>query len=463
MVAVAVSGWSGHLVAAGGRGGLEVAITMFVALGAWLLWGQVRSRRRRYDALLLAALLALAASDALFSVLPVLTGSHLGIAPLGPHVFVQCVVAAMFIVAASADPQRVLAPGRWRLISVLCSGLVAVVADVVLALIVPAGRHPGLTVGLSLITGAILVAAAARFAWEPRSAASDPGSRRALLALGLLALGASRLQVLTTPIVPSDWITPRDLMRLLAFGVLAAALLIAVRRTREEDRRAALHVERERLARDIHDGIAQDLALIALHGPRIEAALGEGHPVAVAARRALASSREAIVDLSAQQAPSTAEALRDVAAELELRFGVVVTIVEGRTSAVAPWAREDLVRIAREAIVNAARHGRARHVEVTLGADHGRCLLRVADDGDGLPEAGGAAHEQVGSGGYGLQALRARAAGVGAQLVLRPGAEHGAVLEVLTSPAGGRSGRRRPARALRPRRRARHRAADQQG
>ena len=62
--------------------------------------------------------------------------------------------------------------------------------------------------------------------------------------------------------------------------------------------------ERRRIARDLHDGLAQDLAFIAAHGDQIAREAGEEHPLAIAARRALALSRGAIADLSASDAPS---------------------------------------------------------------------------------------------------------------------------------------------------------------
>jgi signal transduction histidine kinase len=124
-----------------------------------------------------------------------------------------------------------------------------------------------------------------------------------------------------------------------------------------------------------------------------------------------------------------------VADELEARFAIDVTVNDridtddsGRD--LPPRVREQAVRIAREAIVNAARHGGAQHVEVTLeGNDVGKLVLRVSDDGSGIsPDA------LASSTGFGLPTMRARAAELGAELTARPLLSGGTVLELSMSP-----------------------------
>ena len=103
---------------------------------------------------------------------------------------------------------------------------------------------------------------------------------------------------------------------------------------------------------------------------------------------------------------------------------------DGSGGDLPPRVREQAVRIAREAIVNAARHGHARHVEVTLeGNDVGSLLLRISDDGSGIePDA------LASSTGFGLRTMRARAAELGADLSTRPRISGGTVLELSMSP-----------------------------
>ena len=126
-------------------------------------------------------------------------------------------------------------------------------------------------------------------------------------------------------------------------------------RARAEDQQAAVRAERDRIASDLHDSLAQDLAIIAVHAQRLEGEFGMEHPLALASRGALAASRGVIADLAAAEAPTVETALRQVAAELAARFGVTVVVRVGDASG-GPGAnghdfatadREQLVRIAR--------------------------------------------------------------------------------------------------------------------
>jgi signal transduction histidine kinase len=194
--------------------------------------------------------------------------------------------------------------------------------------------------------------------------------------------------------------------------------------------RAVITSERERIARDLHDGLIQDLACIAMQGQRLDSGLGPEHPLIVAARRALDASRGAIADLTASTAPTTEAALRIIAAELEHRFNLVVDVRVDTNVPLTPEddldpsRREHLIRIAREAIVNAALHGIARHVEVILTArGRGGLLMRISDDGRGIGDSQRS--------GFGLRTMRARAAALGGELSTGPTADGGTALELL--------------------------------
>jgi signal transduction histidine kinase len=258
-----------------------------------------------------------------------------------------------------------------------------------------------------------------------------------LVAAAAFLLAAARLQALALPVVAAGWVTPRELLGLGAFGLLLTAVVRDEVRIRRRAQQAALIAQREDLARDLHDGLAQDLAVIAIHGQRLEAQLGPGHPLTVSARRALSASRAAIADLSASHAPSTATALREVADELEATLGIEITIHDEvhRDAGLEPdlraRAREHFVRIAREAIVNAARHGDAHHVDVTLASrGPGGWLLTVADDGSGIEQS-----QLASPSGFGLRTIRARAEELGGRFSAARGAGGGTVVELSTAPS----------------------------
>jgi len=270
---------------------------------------------------------------------------------------------------------------------------------------------------------------------DPRDSGSRRRSRLGSASVAYLAVIASAVVAL----VAVGFVHPLSFRSglahaLLEVGIVLAALLgarlIQVRfRAEAEVRRsvaeAAAAAERRRIARDLHDGLAQDLAFIAAHGDRLARELGDEHPLAVAARRALAVSRGAIADLSAVEASTAAGALREVAGELGTRFGIQID-VHAEPVAVTSSDREDIVRVAREAIVNAARHGRARNVTVSLTPEDGRIVLRVRDDGVGISPA--AARD---GGGFGFLSMRERAKALGGGLTASAPADGGTELELV--------------------------------
>ena len=148
--------------------------------------------------------------------------------------------------------------------------------------------------------------------------------------------------------------------------------------------RATALAERRRVARDLHDGIAQDLAFIAAHGPRFAEELGDEHPVVIAAKRALALSRSAISDLSDPAGATAHESLDAIAQELQDRFGIAIAVDASLDQDLESGERENVTRIAREAIANAARHGKAQNVIVSLRHNEQGVVLRVLDDGCGI-------------------------------------------------------------------------------
>src|SRR6201999_1458865 len=138
------------------------------------------------------------------------------------------------------------------------------------------------------------------------------------------------------------------------YGLLLATSLRLYRRSQDQVARDAVSAERLRIARDLHDGLAQDLAFIAAHSERLAREFGDDHPLAIAATRALAASRGQIVDLEASHASSTEAALREVASEISFRHGVNVSVMvdDGEHHERSERERTELVRIAREAIAN---------------------------------------------------------------------------------------------------------------
>ncbi len=428
-----------HVDNPGARAALETVITLCALLSAYLLLVVFRHRRRVSDLLLLVALVILSLVDFVFAALPALSGVD-GVAR-GGGVRLACglLVSVTFAAAAFAPTTRFVRYDRRSLLSAVAVviGAFAVVGLgglVLTSSVVPAGAHISgvaqdgrpVSLAIHILAGALLVVAGITFVARPGPRDRNGG----LLAGAAFLLAAAELQYLAMPAVAADWVTPAVAIRVAAYGLLLAVALQQDVKSRQEVKWTAINSERQRIARDLHDGLAQDLAVIAAHGPHLLSELGPEHPLVIAARRTLAASRGAIVDLSASAAPTTGAALRQVADELEGRFGVLVN-VKIKPEQRLPGShdldraeREEVVRIAREAIVNAVQHGGAQRIDVELDYG-GPQLLRVSDDGCGI----GAGPVQS-KGGFGLPTMRARADSIGGRLVARRKAGGGTELEV---------------------------------
>jgi signal transduction histidine kinase len=218
-----------------------------------------------------------------------------------------------------------------------------------------------------------------------------------------------------------------ELLRAVACAAILLAAVIRERQVHARMSKASALAERRRVARDLHDGIAQDLAFIAAHGPRFVEELGDDHPVVVAARRALALSRSTISELSDPDGATAHEALQAVGQELGERFEISIAVNAQLERDLSHHERENVTRIVREAIANAARHGGARNVVVSLRQDQTGIALRVVDDGCGIKGAEQAPAPE----GFGLRSMRERAAALGGQLSVRQPRRGGTELEVV--------------------------------
>lgn len=429
-----------ELRAPGAKGGFETAAVLCALLGLVTLIARLRRDRSARDALLVIAASLLLLMAFTIHVVPVLGGLHDPIAAIGIRLAMVSLIAIALLGAAFVPPVALNGNLRWRLVQAGVLVLVTIVAaaafDVILAggtirdslraeRIAAIARDP-VVVLVEVGACAVLSVAAVRFAIAARAGDLEAAQ---LAAVAALLLGAW-FGFVVHPAMPADAVVPADVLRLGAGAVLLAFGVCGYWRARREDQRAAVLAERERVASDLHDSLAQDLAIIAVHALRLETELGVEHPLALASRGALAASRGVIADLAAAEQPTAEAALRQVATELSARFGVRVVVRAGDGTGAdgndfAGADREQLVRIAREAIVNAARHGRAQTITVLL--DRSRPFrLVVTDDGCGI----NGSMDTAGIG-FGLTMMRARAGRLGANLSIRAGAGGGTEVEVL--------------------------------
>ena len=290
--------------------------------------------------------------------------------------------------------------------------------------------HP-LVVATQLLSVGLYAGAAAGFTRQARLQGDE-----LLRWLGAGAvLGAfARLHYFLFPSLYSTFVYSGDLLR------LGSYLLFLVGAAREIDlywrdqARLAAVEERGRLARDLHDGLAQELAFIRSQTAAMAAGMavpGMARHLDAAAERALTESRRAVDALSGDDGvgETLARSLCRVAEEVALRAGGTVEVHVADASAVSPEVREALLRVTREATGNAVRHGRARTVSVDLRRNRSHLVLTVTDDGDGFDP------ETVRRG-YGLRSMRERVEALQGEIEVRSQPGAGAVVEVQL-PAGG--------------------------
>lgn len=224
---------------------------------------------------------------------------------------------------------------------------------------------------------------------------------------------------------------------------IARQLGMALERARlaAESARLARVEERTRIAREIHDTLAQGLTAIALD---IEGGLHhlEGDPARARGRleRALTTTRDSlqearrsVQDLRTLPLVGTPlpQALAALARAFTSEHGVRVNVrTRGAAVASLPLRVEaELYRIAQEALTNVLRHAAATEVLITLRVDPRGITLAIRDDGAGFVPA--AVRRETSAGGFGLTGMRERARLLGGQLRIASRLEHGTTVRAL--------------------------------
>ena len=230
--------------------------------------------------------------------------------------------------------------------------------------------------------------------------------------------GASLLDVIGVPI---------EVLRSATGLVIAASIILALdlfeqetdRALAEARRRDLLGKERERIGRDLHDGIIQSIYAAGLHLDEASAALDPADEVPRARIRTVLTElerisgdiRATIFDLRTASLESldAEEIVRSVADELRANTLVrlEVTVEGDRQSDLTTEQAAQLHRVVHEAFSNILRHARARHVSVRLACTRQKLQLEILDDGVGFDPTGAA--RQRGGRAQGLRNIRRRA------------------------------------------------------
>ena len=185
---------------------------------------------------------------------------------------------------------------------------------------------------------------------------------------------------------------------------------------------SAVADERRRLAREYHDGLAQELAFLT---PRLAAAARQApdlRPLSEASERALQECRLAIAALTVGAGNDLSAAVIEASEAIARREGTRLTLAVKPGLRTVPKAQAALLRVVSEALTNSARHGRAERVQVELDNGNG-LMLRISDDGIGFDL------EQTPGSGFGLVSMRERIQGLGGELLISSEPGNGTIVE----------------------------------
>ncbi len=222
----------------------------------------------------------------------------------------------------------------------------------------------------------------------------------------------------------------RRLRQILQVATLQWALLLHHQHVLENLEYQTILEERTRLAREIHDGIAQTLAFLQLEIGRLQLYLNEGRLDALsqglqAFRRTLNDAffelRLAIDQLRHSPHGEWSAWLRETAEGFTRQSGIETHCEIASLPALPSHVQVQLSRIVQEALTNVWKHAQARQVTIRCQREGCRLWLEIVDDGRGFDMERGLSSQ------YGLQGMRERATAVGAEL------------HILSSPGAGTS------------------------
>jgi signal transduction histidine kinase len=409
---------------------LDTAIMLAATVVAVLAGLRFSVEGRGLDLLLCTGFAATAVSLFLFMIAPTLGGAEAGNAEAWAHVGGNFVALTLIAAAPMSRGRLPLRDSILRIALGLVGCTLAVVwlgcslLDERLPTLSPppTGEQPALYTLAVGVQALLSLAALVGFGLRFRSHGED---LHRWLALALtLALFAELHEVLT-PVLARPYVSQGDFLTLLSYALLMSGVWRSIRAA--EFGRAVAE-ERARVAREIHDGLAQYLFSITTHVSMLESGRSTDATVARLKEAALAAQQEArfaVLALSSASgtAPFDAGLRRyvevltaDGALEVELEIDPKIRL--------APDEQIQIFRIVQEGLANVRKHSGARRAWVRISGAGGNRSVVVEDDGAGFDEEGNGA-------GQGLRNIRLRAETIGGAFELRSRPGRGTALEVV--------------------------------
>jgi PAS domain S-box-containing protein len=215
-----------------------------------------------------------------------------------------------------------------------------------------------------------------------------------------------------------------------------AMLAIQLTRLSAQSRQSAVMAERNRMARDIHDTLAQGFTGVILQLEAVEEATSQrlaakaGEHLTRAselAREGLREARRSVWALRPQtlEEKDLCEALRGLIQKLTAGTPVRAEfIVQGKPRGLPQDWEENLLRIGQEVLTNSLRHAQASEFKAQLAFHEGEIRLNLRDNGSGFDPAG--RHD-----GFGLQGMRERVEGMGGQMSIQSAKGEGTAIFIV--------------------------------
>lgn len=405
---------------------LETTAAITASAAAFLLLGRFRRTGFLDELILSAGLSLLALSNFAFAALPAAFDLHSNRASLWGMLFTGT-LAALLIAVAALLPRRHLASGpRWPLVvygSVVALAVIGALLFAVFQNRLPSGVTESIAAGpsrphlvadplvltLQLLLALLYLVAALGFARRHRVTGDELSG---WLEVACIFSAAARVNYAFHPSLFSTWVYTGDIFRL---GFYLALLIGAAREIASywtSAIAAASLEERRRLARDVHDGLAQEIAFI---GRNVRLLREQGAEPQLVERilggvaRAQEESRRVVGALAWKVDEPIEQALARAARDAAERYGAAIDVELESGIVLSPREKEAVVRIASEAMANAARHSAADKLRLYLERVDAGMRLEVVDDGVGFDQ-------EPPRSGFGLATMRDRADALGARL-----------------------------------------------
>jgi signal transduction histidine kinase len=406
---------------------LDTAILVVSLIVCVLAYVRFTVDRRTFELYLLCGFFVTAVTTLAFAIAPVLDGGSVGpseawAAIAGRLVAVTLIAAAPFTSGRVATNLHAVATIAALTLFLYGLWLLCRIVDAGLPLLAPGHPQPDLLTAAVALQAVLGLVGLVGFGLRYRAHGEDLDR---WLAFGATIWLFAELHAVFAAPLSSEYVSQSDFLRLLSYAILLVGVWRAIRAA-EFGRVVA--EERARVAREIHDGLAQYLFAVSTQtsllagGADLDKVLPRLQEAASAAQQ---EARFAVLALSSAGGSAPFDAALTRYVEFLTADGQLDVDLEiEREVDLRPDEQIEIFRIVQESLANVRRHANARRATVLIGLRDGQRVVRIVDDGDGFDEP--TDHR-----GQGLRNIRSRAAAIGGafRLVSRPGG--GTSLEVV--------------------------------